>query len=155
MPSSYFRQEMFASRTGEALLCRMHIDPMDGSDHIYIINNSEEITIGGQVYSKFPFDIIWPEERDDSPFNARISVGAVDRDFIQLVRQLSDSPKVTVAMILSSYPDEDEHGPYTFNLLRVDWDKKTVEGTLTVSDEYYEPYPGDKFIPGQFPGLFP
>lgn len=154
MPSSYFRQEMFASQTGEALLCRMVIDPMDGSEIIRVINNFEDITIGSDVYTAFPFAVTFPEEKDDSPFSASIEIGAVDRQFIQLIRQLSDRPKVTLALIMSSYPETDEHGPYTFELLNVDWDSHMINGTLVLDDEYNEPYPGDKFNPGSFPGLF-
>ena len=51
MPSSKFRREMFASQTSEVLLCRMVVDPGDGSDIIYAVNNSEAIDIGGQEYA--------------------------------------------------------------------------------------------------------
>jgi len=148
--SATFKAAAYAQQTNEVVLVILEIDHDDLAAPIRVVNNTENITSGGDEYLAAGFDIKLPD--DDG--KTTISVCNVDRIMVQAIRSISSRPTVTISVILASDPDTIEVGPYIMELSEVSYDAFTVTGTLTFDNFLDEPFPGDKFNPGIFPGLF-
>ena len=148
--SATFKAVAYAQQTNEVVLVILEIDHDDLAAPIRVVNNTENITSGGDEYLAAGFDIKLPD--DDG--KTTISVCNVDRIMVQAIRSISSRPTVTISVILASDPDTIEVGPYIMELSEVSYDAFTVTGTLTFDNFLDEPFPGDKFNPGIFPGLF-
>jgi len=148
--STTFKAAAYAQQTDEVALVILAIAHSDLAATIRVVNNTENVTSGGDEYLAAGFDIKLPN--DDG--RTTISVCNIDRIMVNAIRSISSRPTVTMSVILASDPDTIEVGPYVMELSEVTFDAFTVTGTLTFDDFLDEPFPGDKFTPGQFPGLF-
>lgn len=145
-----FKTAFYAQQTGECPLVLLKIDHDDLASPIYVVNNGANITSNGTEYTAFPFEIKMP----DADMRAELSICNVDRQIVLAIRTISSPAEVTISVILASDPDTVEVGPYVFGLTDVSFDAFTVRGRLSFDEFYDEPYPGDRFTPGQFSGLF-
>lgn len=152
--SQTFKQAFFQQQTDEVPLLILTIAHADLASPIRVVNNTENITSGGNVYVAFPFEIKLPNLSSEDMPRATITICNVDRQIVQAIRSISSKPDITLSLILAGDPNTIEVGPYEFKLSGVSYDAFTVEGTLSYDNFLDEPYPGDKFTPGQFPGLF-
>jgi len=148
--SQTFKAAAYAQQTDEVALVILAISHADLAATIRVVNNTENITSGGNEYLAAGFDIKLPD--DDG--KTTITICNVDRIMVQAIRSIESRPTVTMSVILADHPDTVEVGPYIMELSEATFDAFTVTGILTFDDFLDEPYPGDKFTPGQFPGLF-
>lgn len=148
--STTFKAAFYQQQTDEVDLAIIEIDHADLASPLRFVNNTENITSGGDEYLAAGFDIKLPD--DDG--HTTISVCNIDRVMVQTIRSISSRPTITLSVVLASDPDTVELGPYVMELADVVFDAFVITGTLTFDDFLDEPYPGDKFTPGQFPGLF-
>ena len=151
--SSAYKAAFFAQQTNEVLLAILEISHADITT-IRVVNNTENITSGGDEYIAFPFECRLPNLSAEDIPRATINICNVDRQIVQAVRSISSRPDISLSLILASDPDTIEVGPFDFKLADVDYDVLTVGGSLTMDDFFDETYPGDRFTPGQYAGLF-
>jgi len=144
----------FAQETDEVWLVLVTIDHADLSQPIRVVNNTEDVTSGGDTYVAFPFDITLPDAREDAPPRARLVIDNVSREIAEAIRTISSAPSVTLEVIRAADPDTIEISWPFFKLRNVKWDVGKVSGDLTLEDFTSEPYPAGIFSPASFPGLF-
>lgn len=112
------------------------------------ISNSNEFVF-------YPFEFLMPDQVEDAPPRARLSIDNIDRSIVSAVRGASgDAITVTVQIVLASEPDSSLVGSLVFDLTNVKYDALTVSGDLTFTAVLDEPYPEGVFGPSSFPGLF-
>ena len=151
--SATLRAAVFGQETDEVFLPLLVIEDPDITT-IRVVDNEEDITSNGDVYTAFPFQISLPPDSSDGGFSVRLTICNVDRTIIDEIRTLTRSPTITLSIILASDPDTIEAGPIEMTLGKVDWDALVIIGTLQTEDILNEPYPGEFFTPNLFPGLF-
>lgn len=152
--SSTFRAAAFAQETDQIYLLLLTIDHADLAAPIRVVNNYADVVSSGDTYTGMPFEITLPPDNDESLSSAQLSIQNVDRQIVQAVRDIDSAPTVTLSVVLAASPNTIEAGPYEMTLRDVSYDALVVTGSLSVEDMMNEPYPGDFFTPGEFPGLF-
>ena len=153
--SAAARRAIFAQQTGEAFILLLELSHPSLVDPIRVCANSADVTSGGLLYSRFPFEVTMPSETEDAPPTVQLRIANADRQIVQAVRELSGAAMtVTLSIVLASSPDIIEAGPFVFALRNVTYDAAWVEGTLMFEDVLNEPYPAAMFTPARFPGMF-
>jgi len=149
------RAAIFAQSTDEVFLVLLTIaHPNIADGPLRFVNNMSNIFSRGNEYLAFPFDIILPDENENRPPRAKLTIDNIDRRIVRAVREVQGQVTVTLEIVLASSPDIVEYGPSELTLTDVLYDALTVEGNLGPEDVLSEPIPGDSFDPSRFPGLF-
>lgn len=149
-----FRKAVYSQETGEAVLILIEISHDDLSNPIRLSSDSVDTIHDSEIYSSFPFRIVLPSDGDDQVTEARLSIDGIDRSIISAVRSISTPPSVIIRVVLGSDPEVIEAEFPGFKLYNVTYNSLVVEATLGVVDFSQEPYPGGRFTPVDFPGMF-
>lgn len=144
----------FSQETDKVYLVILKIDHANLSSPIYVVNNTENVTSNGDEYIAFPFKIEMPGDTSEEVVKVRLSISNVDRSIVQAVRTCTSRPSVDLSVVLYDSPNTIEAGPFSFSLVGASWDELVVSGELSYEDILNEPYPGDRFSPAEYPGLF-
>jgi hypothetical protein len=125
---------------------------------LYFVNNYEDITHQGNVYTAFPFQIMIPADFDDQLPRVQLSIDNIDRSIIEELRGIVGPPTITVTVVLadddSLVYDTVEAGPFELALRNIDYNAMVITGDLQSEDILNEPYPGYFYTPANFPGLW-
>lgn len=151
------KQAMFSQETGEVFLaiCSIsHASILNGP--LRVVNNLENMTSNGNVYTAFPFKVTLPAEGIDGSPRVRLVLDSIDRSIIQAIRGIppGDPPTVQVDLVLASQPDVIDISFPNLTLRNVDYDQYVVEGDLALDEDDREPIPYWSFTPQNTPGLF-
>ena len=145
---------MTASETAEILLVTARV-MVDGEEVFRIVNNTENITINGQLWEAFPFTFVLPGEGGDGMKTAMFEIDNIDRRIQQEVT-LAAGKTVTAEfnIILASSPNVVERGPFKYILRDFNVTKYKVRAVLY--DFYLDDLniPALAYTPNNFPGLF-
>ncbi len=145
-----------AQQTSEVFLYLLHVSlTLDGTlEHFYFVNNTQSITRDGQVYSPLGFRIVLPSEGEHIT-TATITIDAVDREIIEVMRRAEDIPKVSFSLILASRPnDVPEAGPFNFQLSSISYNKQSLSAELSTGNHLDGTFPRVIKTPYFFPALF-
>ncbi len=151
--SSAFRAAVNAEETAQVYLPLLVISHADITT-LRFVSNTEDVVSNGDTYIGYPFDIRFPQERDDQPPQIPLIIDNVDRAIVDEIRTLSGAPTIEISMVLADTPNTVEYGPVEATLRNVTWDFGTVVGDLQGEDFLNEAYPGYSFTPMTSPGLF-
>lgn len=150
-----FLQAAFAQQTGEAPIVLVTIEHDDLDAPIRVTNYDVDVVSDSETFVAYPFELALPTEPEEGAPRATITIDNVHRDIVEAIRNASGAaPKVTLAVVLASSPDEIEASFPGFDLKNVSYDALTIEGELTLDSLAGERYPAGRFRPGAFPGLF-
>lgn len=140
--------------TTDVILVLLTISHSDLSSPIRVVNNTENITSRGNEFIGYPFDVILPDNRDDAPPRAQLTIDNVSREIAQAIRTISSRATIEIEVIRASDPDTVEHDFPNFQLDNVTWNALTVSGELVLENLTQEPFPARNFTPADFPGVF-
>ncbi len=152
--SDAFKQAAFLQDTDEVFLALLTIAHADISPSIRVVNNTENITSNGNVFTAFPFDIELPDARETGVPRARLTIDNVSREIAQSIRLITTAPTVTIEIVMASDPDTVEQTWADMTLKNVKWDMFKMSGDLIFEEIEVEPFPAGQFSPASFPGLF-
>ncbi len=147
-------RSLMAERTDVVWLVFLTISHAELTPSIRVVNNTEDIESNGETFIGFPFLLDMPAERENQLPRVQLTIGNVDKSIVDGLRALSSSPTIKVEIITSEDFDKVEVGPYTYTFAKMDFDKLLVTGDLKFEELLEEPYPGTRFIPNNFQGLF-
>lgn len=148
------RRALNAPETNEIFLVLLTISHKDMDTPIRVVNNAEDVTSRGDLFTAYPFDLSLPNDEDNQSPRARLVIDNIDRQIVLAVRQLSSSPTVTIEIIRAADPDMIEARFVDFRFTNITYDSQMIEGDLTLEDFTAEPFPAASFSPSLFPGLF-
>lgn len=151
--SSTAREALLNLQTGEAFLVLLQIDHADLNTPIRVTSDAVDTTHNSNTYKAFPFDVQLPESADDQISRIQLRIDNVDRQIVDTIRTISSAPTVTLKVVLASSPDVIEAGPFTFEMVDVQYDAKIVTGQLEYTDFLNMAYPKDRFTPADFLSL--
>ena len=146
-------QSAFAPDTADVWLVLITIEHANLAAPIRVVNNTEDVTSGGELFVGYPFDITLPDAREDAPPRGRLVVDNVSREIGEAVRTITTAADVTIQFIRAAAPDTIEKSWTWYKLRNVKWDSLKVTGDLTIEDFTSEPYPGGIFSPASFPAI--
>ncbi len=145
------RQQVFAQEGG-GFLSLLTISHPDLPEVLRFVNNTENVTVGGDLYIAYPFKVKLPKARDRTVPSASLEIDNVSRDIGQAIRQISSPPTITIEVVRLDDVEVTEVTYPPFQLRNVKYDALTVSGELTVDDMMREPYPQRSFSPAEYPG---
>jgi hypothetical protein len=144
-----------ASSSDVAWLCLLQLwTKPDGSDKLYVVNNSEPVVSRGVTFEPFPFSVLLPADDSDSLPQVTLTLSNVDQRLTEYVRGLPVAPYVVVELVTSSYPDVIEKSLSFLKLVSVTYDAMTITGKLDVDNFLAQKFPAESYTPPQFPALF-
>ncbi|MBI3441731.1 MAG: DUF1833 family protein [Proteobacteria bacterium] len=152
--SSLARQALNAPETADAFLVLLTLSHADLDPPLRVTSDAVTTVSRGNSFAAFPFDLVLPDDQDSRSPRARLVIDNVDRQIVQVVRNLSSAPTILIEIIRAASPDTVEARFVDFKLTSVTYDARRVEGALTVEDFTAEPFPSAIFSPSLFPGLF-
>lgn len=104
------------------------------------------------IFAPFAFEL--PGENEGGTGAARISIDAVDRRMIQIIRSATKAIRIKAEVVISSRVNAPQTSINGFRLDNADYDRQNV--TIAISMGYYdqEPFPYGRFVPSKFRSMF-
>ncbi len=152
--SAVFKQAVNAQETNQVFLLLITISHPNLAVPIRCVVNDEDITSRGNIFQAYPVDVELPDDVEDAPPQARLTIDNISTEITRAVRAIRSKPTVLLEIVLSEDLDTVEIEFPSFDLVDISYDSMTVTGSLQVDDFTREPYPSISFTPGYFPGLF-
>jgi len=153
--STAFWQAVTQERTNAVFLMLLTIDHPDLSSPLCLVNNTVAITSRATVYQPFNFAVQLEEEKDDGVVGeAKLNIEAVDQVIIQAIRGIDTAPTVLLELIIAADPDTVEVGPFSYDVIEVNYNAQSLSMTLQFQDVMDDEFPALAFTPQFTPGLF-
>lgn len=162
--SLQFREAMHAQQTDVVPIVLLLIEHPDldapirlSSDPTTRLQDSPPIygTVSqGETWQFVPFQLIWPDEKEEAPPTQKLQIENIDRELIPLLRNTLEPALVQAFIVLSSDLDVVEIEGSPFELTNADYDATAITMTLNIDALAVEPFPAGSFTPAAFPGLF-
>lgn len=150
-------RELFAQHSGAVMLACLTFDHPTMAAPVRVVNNTQDVTHDGQIYTALPFEVTLPDDIEDRVPSLEITIDNVDRTLVELLRTVvTDLPSVQLEIVRAQdYTTTREIGPLSLSLIGSDINVDTV--TLTVGhaiDILGEVATSEIFNPGTAPALF-
>lgn len=145
---------LMAQSTDKVFLVLLTIDHPDLGTPFRLVNNTEDVTSNGDLYTAYPFEISFPSEDGENISSASLILDNVDQLLVSTIRSLQSEPTVQLNLVIFDTPDVVEAGPMDFLLRGVKYDSFKIVAELTFEPILQEPFPKDIMSPKVFPGLF-
>lgn len=120
-----------------------------------IVNNTEDITSQGNVYTAFPFELVMMTDSSDELPQVQLTIDNVERTLTRIIRNLSEPPDIVLKLIESSNPDTIEIQINDLTAKEFTYDKFTISCILYAEDMLNQRFPADFVTPAAgYVGLF-
>lgn len=162
MPREFSTQttrDMMGWGGGGLLLFLVEISHPDMVAPIRLVENIEDVSYNGVVYTACDMRVYRPEEGENSRYTGRIEVDNSDQILTESIRSLTGQFTITFTMVaatdLSAEPkefDTVEMGPVTMNVKSVSWNASIARIELEHRNLTGEKFPKYLFNSVNFPG---
>lgn len=143
-----------AQETSEAILALLTISHANLSPSIRVTADAVQTVSNGETFYQYPFQITLPDDPENGVSSGKLTIDNVSRDIVSAIRSISTSPLSTIQLVLGSDPDTVYVEFSDFKLSNINYDALTVTADLVLDHFIHEPYPGTRFLPSNFPGMF-
>lgn len=127
----------------------------DNKDTFEVLGIQTRGTVSrGNNYVFTPLDIILPDDVEGTISQAQLSIDNVAREIMDEIRNMADSPVITMEVVLASSPDSLEAVYSGFELVDVNANAIVITGTITLGNFLSEPYPGGTILPSNFQAYY-
>lgn len=154
------KKAMTAPETAEVLLHVLTVY-YDGKPLTRVVDNTEEIRIGNEIFAPCSFSIVLPDQTSDGNKSCRLQIDNTDISVYRaikqaIIRSFREKKKIScdVGVIMASEPDSYIQGPLSFVLRNINASAQNISGEL------YDLYMQDRkfctltYNPDDFPGMF-
>jgi hypothetical protein len=147
---------IYAQQTNDVIVPLLTIEhpELEPEDTLYFALNTENVISRGIPFLAFPFDIIVPDDSDDAPPQAILTVSNLDRQMTDFLEMSITPPTITIEIILIDTPDIIERSWSGLTLRVVKYNRENISGALTYEKMDSEGFPKGIFSPTHFPGMF-
>nr|BDD44769.1 hypothetical protein 2 [bacterium] len=121
---------LFAQETDQVFLVLLEIDHADLGSLVRLVNNTQNVTSNGNMFTACAFKFDPPIEVDGTIKPSRLTIDNIDRQIVDMVRSLDSAPTVEASIIRAAAPDTIEAGPWSFYLRNVSYNADVVSGEL-------------------------
>lgn len=148
------RAALYAPQTGKVFLHLLTIDHDDMPARVRFVDNLDDITSRGNVYTAFPFRALLPADVEGELPTLDLVVDNVTRELVDEVRSIATPAEITIEVVIADTPDTVEVGPILLEVAGVSYDRQELRLSLVSERLMTEPYPAGLFTPSDFPFLF-
>lgn len=140
--------------TSDVWLCLLELVGL--TDSFYVVNNNEDITSRGKLYTGYPFTIILPEQDSRVIQQTTLRIDNVNKIFTDWIRNEVEPPSLKLSLVMADTPDQRELHVDFLMMVNVKWDARTISAQLNIDDLFNAAFPSRAatYDPLQFPGLF-
>jgi len=131
----------------------MTITDPESSTILRVVNNLEDVTSRGEVYTAFPFEITLPPDAGTAPAGVKVTTVNVGAELMQILRGTLDPPRVKLELILSNDTDVVEKTIDFMVLRNLEYDIESVSFELTSSSIFARKTCTGIYSQNEFPGL--
>lgn len=124
------REAITAPQTDKVFLLMLEISSSELAQPLYFVQNNESVLSNGNTYIPVNFSMTLPVEESGKVQDTTISISAINRQIIEIVRTIVDPPDIKVFIIRADAPDVIEVGPWDFKLRNISYDVNTMSGNL-------------------------
>lgn len=154
--SSTIVEAINAPETSETFLVILKVKH-SGFTNFRLVNNTENVTSGGQVYTAYPFSIVLPNDNEDAQPAFTVNIANADLLLVEKLRSIAGgSERVTcdVGVIVASDPDTMLAEWTDFEMTDVTYNSENMTFKLSIDWFMSEGFPAASFTPNNFPGIF-
>lgn len=145
---------LYAPETDEAFIILLTLNHENLSAPIRVCSDALNMTSRGDDFIAFPFELVLPDDMENTPPRARLVIDNVSREIMVALKSVTTAANVVMEIVRAAAPDVVEASFPDFKLTNVKYNALTVQGDLTLEDFTAEPYPATLFTPSNFPALF-
>lgn len=147
-------QALMAQQTDRVLLECLTIEHATLTTPVRLVRDRVNLVRAAGTFLAFPFEITFPDQRDDQLPSVELRLDNVDRTISAAIEALTSEPTVTVEVVPLDDPNTVEAGPFVLTLRNINYDASSIRGQLAFEDVLNEPFPEGTFTPKDFPGIF-
>lgn len=152
--SQALENQVSANHSDEALFFLMTIQSPELSEDLHVVNNNEAVVSRGVTYEAFPFVIELPPDDGGAPKDLRLKTYNVSEEFMDLIRQTTEPPKVKLELVSSRDMDFVEKTIGFMALGGAEYDASEISFTLISNQFSARNTLKNKYAQNEFPGLF-
>ena len=146
--------EFYNRTSGDPFLLLMTFSHASFASDIRLVQNSEDITSNGNLFSAFPCKIVLPVDDGETQREVTLELDNVGLDLISELRTVTDFIGVNLQMVLASNPDLIEIEVGELKIKNIQYNRKTISATLFQDDFLNSEIPSEKYTPQLYPGIF-
>lgn len=146
------KAELYAANCAGVWLTLLTVEH-SGFSTLRYVNDRQNVTSGGDVYTALAFSARLPADRD-GPVRAVVSLDNVDQGMVAAVRGITTPATVTIEVIRRSAPDTIVVSYPFLQLVGITISATSIEFELSGDPVLDESYPGTDFTPLSFPAGF-
>ena len=155
MPSASYRADLQAVNGDDVALVLLEISHPDLGATVRVVNNTEDVTSGGNVYAATAFDLTLPDDRDGQPPAAQLSIVNIGRELMGWLEQAGGGAGATIAvkLVRAGTPSTVE-ASFTVGVQSITADPSQITATLGYDALLDRPSVGLRYDPITAPGIF-
>lgn len=144
--------QLYKSASEDPLLMLLEINFPDTTD-FFFVNNTENITSNGQVFSAMPFQFTLPSDTDQEVPELSITISNVGLELIDQLSSSTENVTGNVKIVFASVPDFVELTVDDMILKSINYDAKFITMTLGFDDILNIKIPHQTYSAVDYPGL--
>lgn len=145
--------QMYKNNSEDPILMLLKLTFPDNT--VYrLVNNTEDITSNGEIYTAFPFNFTMPDEDSNSEPELNISLSNIGLDLIDSFRSNIQDVTGSLNVVFASFPDFSEITVDNLDLKSITYNEKTIDMVMGYSDILSTKIPSYSYTPSDFPGLY-
>ena len=139
-----------------ALLWLLTFTDYDNKVVLRAVNNLQDVTSRGNVYTAFPFNVTLPPDDGQKPTTLHLTFPNVGRELMEMVRKYAPgkNPKIKMELIASHSLDRVEKTLDFLTVTDANFDAMSVTFTLGSSSIFGRKTCTGTYNQAEFPGLF-
>ena len=149
--------QMLAPQTGHSVIPLLKISHSSLTTPLYYAGDYKDVTYNSQVYTAFPFEIVLPDDTDETVPQVKLVIDNVGQDLVNLIRSAGDPPSIQLHFVDISPSNVVTLliGPLDFSLLGVSYTMSVIEMSLGYESDLLNAAATSEFFdPTIAPGLF-
>lgn len=152
--SNNLLSEMFSQTSSDPFLMLVTMSHESFASTLYLVNNIEDVTSNGQVYTAFPMKVVLPTDDGTSVREVKLQMDNVSLELIDEIRSVITPIDVKVEMILASTPDTIEMDLGELRIKNITYDGKGISASLYLDDFLNTELPSEKYTPEIYVGIY-
>ena len=144
--------QMYQTNSGDPLLMLLTLKFPDNLTYYYV-NDNQDITSNGQLFTAFPFQFTLPNDTDDEIPELSITISNIGLELIDDLSSNTKGIEADIHIVFASNPDFIELPVENMNLKAVTYDQKFITMTLGYDDILNTQIPSQTYSAKDYPGL--
>lgn len=146
--------QLFSQESNDPFLMLVTLSHDSFAQDIRLVNNTQNITSGGNVFQAFPMSIRLPVDDGETARSFTIEFDNVSLFLIEEIRQVTTQISVSIEMILASLPDDVQMAQADLVIQNISYNKQRVVAQIVLDNFLSTEVTSERYGPLNFPGLF-